>query len=196
MATNTSTRKSISKKLRFEVFKRDSFTCQYCGSKAPDVILNVDHIHPVSKGGSADILNLITSCFSCNMGKKDRKLSDSDELSKQRSQLEQLQERLSQIDMMVKWRQELASTYTAEVDGISQYIFSEFGTYPPNESGKKFIKKWLKKFSYDELCDAIDICAVQYIHYDSSGRSTEESWNHAFHKVAGVAYNRKYRGDE
>lgn len=44
-------RKSISKKLRFEVFKRDKFTCQYCGRKAPDVVLQIDHISPVSKGG-------------------------------------------------------------------------------------------------------------------------------------------------
>ena len=36
-------RKSISKKARFEVFKRDSFTCQYCGRTAPDVVLHLDH---------------------------------------------------------------------------------------------------------------------------------------------------------
>jgi 5-methylcytosine-specific restriction endonuclease McrA len=30
------TRKALSKKLRFEVFKRDNFTCQYCGRAAPD----------------------------------------------------------------------------------------------------------------------------------------------------------------
>lgn len=47
-------RKAISKKIRFEVFKRDSFTCQYCGEKAPDVILHVDHIDPVAKGGGKD----------------------------------------------------------------------------------------------------------------------------------------------
>jgi len=32
-------RKTISKKIRFEVFKRDSFTCQYCGKSAPEIIL-------------------------------------------------------------------------------------------------------------------------------------------------------------
>jgi len=42
-------RKAISKKLRFEVYKRDKFTCQYCGRKAPDVILEIDHINPVAK---------------------------------------------------------------------------------------------------------------------------------------------------
>lgn len=45
-------RKAISQTLRFEVFKRDLFTCQYCGKRAPDVVLEVDHIKPVSKGGS------------------------------------------------------------------------------------------------------------------------------------------------
>ena len=69
-------RKSISKKLRFEVYKRDSFTCQYCGRKAPDVALNVDHVVPVSKGGTNDILNLITSCFDCNNGKRDIPLNE------------------------------------------------------------------------------------------------------------------------
>ena len=47
---STKKRVPISKALRFEVFKRDSFTCQYCGRSAPEVVLEVDHIVPVSKG--------------------------------------------------------------------------------------------------------------------------------------------------
>lgn len=62
-------REPISKKTRFEVFKRDSFACQYCGSTPPSVVLHVDHIHPVSKGGKNSMANLITSCSSCNLGK-------------------------------------------------------------------------------------------------------------------------------
>lgn len=58
-------RRPVSKKLRFEVFKRDNFKCQYCGASAPDVILEVDHINPVAKGGKNDILNLVTSCRDC-----------------------------------------------------------------------------------------------------------------------------------
>ena len=61
-----SKRKNISKKIRFEIFKRDKFTCQYCGQEAPDVVLNVDHINPVKNGGDNNITNLITSCFDCN----------------------------------------------------------------------------------------------------------------------------------
>jgi len=61
-------RKSISKKTRFEVFKRDGFTCQYCGSHPPAVILEPDHIDPVANGGGNDMDNLVTACFDCNRG--------------------------------------------------------------------------------------------------------------------------------
>ena len=65
---------AISKKLRFEVFKRDGFACQYCGRTPPVVMLEVDHIMPRSEGGTDDINNLITSCFDCNRGKSNTKL--------------------------------------------------------------------------------------------------------------------------
>ena len=52
-------RKPIGEKLRFEVFKRDQFKCQYCGVAAPDVVLHIDHINPVSKGGD----NEKTACY-------------------------------------------------------------------------------------------------------------------------------------
>lgn len=68
-------RKPISKRTRFEVFKRDSFTCQYCAAKPPLVPLEVDHIIPVSKGGLNQIDNLITACFDCNRGKSDKELT-------------------------------------------------------------------------------------------------------------------------
>lgn len=56
-------------KLRFNVLKRDNFTCQYCGRSAPNVSLVVDHIFPFSKGGKNTIENLRTACSDCNFGK-------------------------------------------------------------------------------------------------------------------------------
>lgn len=64
-------RKPISTKHRYMIFERDNFTCQYCGAKAPNVQLEVDHIIPVSKGGSNNFDNLITACWECNRGKCD-----------------------------------------------------------------------------------------------------------------------------
>lgn len=64
-------RNSLSKRLRFEVFKRDGFRCVYCGRTPPDVTLEADHVVPESAGGPTDTGNLVTSCFDCNRGKAD-----------------------------------------------------------------------------------------------------------------------------
>lgn len=68
-------RKSLSKKTRFDVFKRDDFTCQYCGAHPPAVILHADHIIAVANGGGDEQDNLVTSCEPCNLGKGARPLS-------------------------------------------------------------------------------------------------------------------------
>lgn len=67
---------AVSKSIRFEVFARDSFTCQYCGQRPPEVVLEVDHIHPRSKGGDDQIINLLTSCYDCNRGKRAKVISE------------------------------------------------------------------------------------------------------------------------
>jgi 5-methylcytosine-specific restriction endonuclease McrA len=51
---------------RQNVFRRDDFTCQYCGSLKK---LTIDHIVPKSKGGKTTWKNVITACESCNMKK-------------------------------------------------------------------------------------------------------------------------------
>jgi len=60
-------------RLRFDVFTRDNFACQYCGRNVIEdkVKLHIDHIKPRSKGGKDVMDNLITSCFECNLGKSD-----------------------------------------------------------------------------------------------------------------------------
>jgi len=64
-------REGMSRTKRFAIFRRDNFTCFYCGVKPPGARLEVDHYVPVASGGSNDDYNLITSCFNCNRGKGD-----------------------------------------------------------------------------------------------------------------------------
>lgn len=60
---------AISKRLRFEILKRDGFACRYCGATAPDVALHVDHVVPESLGGRTEPQNLVAACADCNSGK-------------------------------------------------------------------------------------------------------------------------------
>lgn len=57
---------------RYGILERDKFTCHYCGRKAPEVALEVDHIIPVSKGGPDESVNLITACSECNSQKRNK----------------------------------------------------------------------------------------------------------------------------
>ena len=184
-------RKAISKKIRFEVFKRDKFTCQYCGRKAPDVVLNVDHITPVAKGGTNDILNLVTSCFDCNNGKRAVPIEQSVVLDKQRKQLEKLQERREQIEMMFEWKQSLEDLSDYSTTLLVQYIESLIQPHTIDENSIKTVKKHIGKFGLREVLEAVDISAKQYIKYDTENNVTASSVGDFFQKIGGIASNRR-----
>ena len=168
-------RKTISKKTRFEVFKRDSFTCQYCGRKAPDVVLEVDHINPVSKGGENAILNYVTSCFDCNRGKGNKTLSENHALEKERTQLEILNERREQMRLMVDWKKELQNLENEQIDAIDEYF--ESGTSAGlSDEGRQEIRKLIKKFGFEEVLESTIASVTQY--YDGTSESIEKCGNY------------------
>lgn len=181
-------RKPIGKKKRFEVFKRDKFTCQYCGRMAPDVILEVDHIKPVAEGGNNGILNLITSCRDCNRGKGKTLLSKNEEVSKQQNRLLELAEKREQMELLLKWREELRGFEDSQVEELNNCIMSisEWGC---SETGKNKLRKYLRDFSFNEVLDAIDI---SYSEYYKPGE--EWTWNKALDKIGGICYNRRNYG--
>ena len=182
-------RKNIPNKLRFEVFKRDSFTCQYCGQSAPNVVLEVDHLLPVSKGGDNDILNLITSCWTCNNGKSNILLTDNTMLEKQKAQLDELNEKRLQLEMMIEWRESLNNLD----DDIAQKIADYFGNQANcdvNETGLKKIKQWTKKFTYQQILEAVELSVNQYV---KKGTNTET--NKAFDMVPRICAAKKRQAE-
>jgi len=66
----------ISGTIRYEVFKRARFRCELCGVSADKKALEVDHIIPKNNGGSDDISNFQSLCYSCNAMKRDRDDTD------------------------------------------------------------------------------------------------------------------------
>jgi 5-methylcytosine-specific restriction endonuclease McrA len=51
---------------RFNVFLRDRFVCQYCGSRDD---LTFDHLLPRSRGGHTTWMNVVAACSPCNLRK-------------------------------------------------------------------------------------------------------------------------------
>lgn len=148
-------RKQVSKRMRFEVFKRDMFTCQYCGKKSPDVVLNADHINPVSKGGKNTITNLITACEDCNSGKSNIELSDDAAIRKQMNQMQKLAERDEQISMMVDWQESLLKSEEKLVVSAVNEIDRLMVDYSLNENGIMTVRKSIKKHGYESVIKQI-----------------------------------------
>lgn len=84
----------MNQRLRFQALQRDAFTCQYCGRKAPDVVLEVDHVIPRSSGGSDSLENLRTACRECNQGKHCAPLTEELDLGPERLERHRLHEAL------------------------------------------------------------------------------------------------------
>jgi 5-methylcytosine-specific restriction endonuclease McrA len=169
-------RVAISKAVRFEVFKRDKFTCQYCGAKAPDVVLECDHLQPVASGGDNDPMNLVTSCHACNNGKRDKRLSETTILDKQRAQLEELSQRREQLEMLIMWRDGIQSAKSDALEAVCTIIGGR-SNYIPSDSGRKKLSRWLKSYGESAIIEAVDEA------FDAYEDGSEESWRIAFAKI-------------
>ena len=132
---------AASKKIRFEVFKRDGFKCAYCGKSPPAVILEVDHIQPKAKGGKDDINNYITACFDCNRGKRDIPLEKIP--SQLEENLEVLKEKEAQLKEYRKFIDKIERRMNSDIEDICT-IYSE--RYPGWSLSDQFKQISLKKF--------------------------------------------------
>lgn len=186
-------RKPLSKKIRFEVFKRDKFTCQYCGGKAPDIVLHVDHIDPVAEGGTNDIFNLVTSCSSCNWGKGKIKLSDDAVVEKRRRQLEDSQGRLEQLEMMYMWQRDLLVATNVEFEMASSYIMeacNRCDDWNLSDVGARKVRTLIENFGIQGVMEGIRIAKNRYLLFKDN-KATDESFELFFGKIGGICYNRK-----
>jgi DNA-directed RNA polymerase subunit RPC12/RpoP len=153
-------RKPISKKKRFDVFKRDGFVCQYCGAHPPLAVLHVDHINPVALGGGNEADNLVTSCVSCNLGKAANPLTEIPQGLKDKA--EEIKERELQI---VGYQAEMQKKRD-RIDGEKWHVAE---ILVPGSSEDGIRKDWLKsicmfieKLGKFECIDAAEIANSRF----------------------------------
>jgi len=158
-------RKSMSKKTRFEVFKRDCFTCQYCGGVPPVSILHVDHINPVSKGDANNQDNLITACSACGLGKGAALLSSIPKSLTEKA--EEIKEREQQIAGYAQVMQE-------KIDRIEDQAWIVVEAYGSNFlegiNKRKFhsIKKFVELIGFHETLEAMQTARAKIGYNDTS----------------------------
>lgn len=149
---------AISKKQRFEIFKRDGFVCQYCGRKPPQIILEIDHVIPRKKSGRDIPENLITACFDCNRGKGARDLKVAPRSIIERTEV--LKEKELQLREFYKYQEKIKQRIEADVDYIDErwhVISGEEKRYCFNEHGRMQVKNLLRFFNKYEIEEAMEI---------------------------------------
>lgn len=166
-------RKGISKRTRFEIFKRDQFTCQYCGGKPPAVILWVDHILAVSAGGDNERDNLAPSCDRCNQGKSDVPLEQVVKSLAETLKVEK--EKSEQMAIYNEWLKELRLARSDDFYLVSDAIVECSGDDPEKIeiAGKRSIsvRTILKHLPVQRVLEAIEIAHSRF-NFKTDGYTT------------------------
>lgn len=139
--------------LRFKVFKRDEFTCRYCGSKSPEAILEVDHVIPVSAGGLDEFENLVTSCYSCNRGKGARLLTNIPQEENIHEKAVLLAEREMQLAELQYWRWKQRTREDKELQALLDIWSSRFNAHYWKESR---VRGFLRSIGYLDVGEALE----------------------------------------
>jgi len=155
-------RRAVSKRLRFEILKRDGYRCQYCGATPLDLPLHVDHVIPLANGGTNDPLNLVTACADCNGGKaaiplSERRLTPSRSIREVRDQVLQIRAWLDAQKDVAAARAEMVEFYWEQ--WCSRGLPGTTGAY---ESLKVRIKSALERAGEDGVIEAMDATARKF----------------------------------
>lgn len=163
--------------IRFDVFKRDSFTCCYCGRRPPEVVLEVDHIDPVSNGGTDAFENLLTACFDCNRGKGAKLLEERPAAARTPTQ-EEMAERIAQARAFSAYQAEIEALVAEDLDRIWEAWCAAFkGSYDAEANvyrcdagfpSEAQIREKLKRLTPSEIIQAIRITADKKPFFRSS----------------------------
>ena len=152
---------TASKKIRFEIFKRDGFKCAYCGKSPPAVVLEVDHIEPKARGGKDDINNYITACFDCNRGKRDIPLEKIP--SQIQENLDVLREKESQLKEYRRFIAKIEKRLTNDFEEIND-IYSKH--YPEWEFSDQFknvsLRRFLQLLPKHRVIEALNIAMIKW----------------------------------
>lgn len=166
---------SISKKVRFDIFKRDGFKCMYCGAHPPSVLLHVDHIKPVAEGGGNEDSNLVTSCQPCNQGKGAGLLSDIP------TGLAEKALAVAEREAQIKGYQKIMQSKRLRLDKEAwsvMHILSEKNTAP--QDWMNSLRMFIDKIGFDEVRSAMEIATAKGFYAD------KKTWVY----FCGICWNR------
>lgn len=150
-------REGMSQRLRFEVMKRDGFTCRYCGANAMSTVLEVDHVVAVANGGTNDPANLITACKACNGGKSDVPLNRS-QIATATSTVE-IREHAKQVKAYLAACEELQCAKASVTGLVARHWNHHFGADGMPQELLNSLPYWVSAIGVPKVLEAVEATA-------------------------------------
>ena len=172
--------------IRFEIFKRDSFTCRYCGRKSPEAILEIDHILPKSADGSDEPKNLVTACYQCNRGKGARLLTDIPPEENLHEKTISIAEQELQIAEYNHWRGKQKEREDTEVHEIyKKWMRAWEQSYGENYWRTSDTRLFLKRLGFIEVQEVLE-----YVNDNAQARDGMGRAKSAWRMFCGICWHR------
>lgn len=159
-------RAALSKRLRFEIFKRDNFRCKYCGASPADRPLHVDHVVPIAGNGTDDPENLVTSCGPCNLGKAAVPLEQKQHAHAVGRLTEADKEHAEQIRAWIDTQRDVADAKSEIVDLLTEEWERRVGDVPRGLQSR--LVKMASEFGIPRLLEAFDIVGAKGLYSSRS----------------------------
>lgn len=161
---------AVSKRLRYEVLRRDNHACRYCGAAAPDAKLHVDHVIPQSLGGPDHPTNLVTACTDCNAGKTSSMpgaatVADVDQdafrqaVAGRKTQARELSEHLWRGGYPPQWGRPEIEGHAAEAAWLYAWSIASDGGHPSHDQYNEFLTHSASLFELKHSIGEI-VCAA------------------------------------
>ena len=143
------------------------------------------------------MLNLTTACQECNAGKSDRRLDDDTVVRRQQQQLEELQARQEQMEMMLQWKRGLIDLEAQAVDSVAELWTELAAGYHLNERGQAELRRLIGKYGAEEVTEALRIATRSYLRFQpGQAVPLKESVEDAWKKVGGICHLRREQEDK
>lgn len=143
---------TVSKRTRFEVLRRDNYTCRYC--RATDNPLTVDHVTPVALGGTDNPNNLVAACRDCNSGKSS---SSPDGATIAMLTDAEVAFEKARANVLARHAKKASATRRARQKFVDAWGFAEYECGLP-EGWQASLSQWMSRgLTIDRIIDAVDI---------------------------------------
>ena len=179
----------VYKRIKFEVFEKDSFKCQVCGAAAPNVTLTLHRLQNNQQAENwLDPAFLTTFCESCqrkNGSQESANTGNNGHLS-----LNALEERLDQLKMLINWRKGMIKIRKRQLASLVEFWQELVPSIFLSEVHKKTLLSCISKYSSDDIKEAMRLAVQEFIVVHQDGSIARDSFQMAFANIPEICYRK------